>query len=405
MALFKGGNNDTFRHYQFVMANLKDIIQEDVMTSIADKEKFLSYYPGHKMRIQVNIGDRIPAGDPLVETIKSNKIIQAIVPKEVYGIPFRAVTYPIRDNAGNCIGGIGFAKSLEKEFYISDSLDGIAKAISSSYTEMQDIGDSVAKISEKTQDNSSSVQEIYASMEEMTANSRLVSENAVHAKDLSKDVMASAKRGAESIDEIVDAVNGIALSSENVIALINTLNESTKKIGNIVNLINQVSDQTNLLALNAAIEAARAGEQGKGFAVVADEVRKLAEQSKSATVDITQLISTTQANINNVINAVNQTGEVVKRGVESSKAVTENIASIVDNIKVVDSKIEDISAESSLQSEMAGQVSTAIQSIAAAVEETASSTNNTDAAVHKQLESYSHHISVLKDMIEKLTSL
>lgn len=405
MALFKSGNNDTFRHYQVVMANLKDIIQEDVMTSITDKEKFLSYFPGDKMRVPLNVGDRIPASDPLTETIRTNKVIQAIVPKEVYGIPFRAVTYPIRDSAGKCIGGIGFAKSLEKEFFISESLDGIAQAINSYYKEMQEIGDSVARISEKTQDNSSSVQEIYASMEEMTANSRLVSENAVHAKDLSKDVMASAKRGAESIDEIVDAVNGIALSSGNVISLINTLNESTKKIGNIVNLINQISDQTNLLALNAAIEAARAGEQGKGFAVVADEVRKLAEQSKAATVDITQLISTTQANINNVINAVNQTGEVVKRGVESSKTVTENITSIVDNIRVVDSKIEDISSESNMQSEMAGQVSIAIQSIASAVEETASSTNNTDTAVHKQLESYSQHIKVLKDMIEKLTSL
>ncbi|MGE5678740.1 MAG: hypothetical protein ACM3ZR_11860 [Pseudomonadota bacterium] len=67
-----------------------------------------------------------------------------MIPKEVYGIPFRAVIYPIRDSADNCIGGIRFAKSLENEFFISDSMDGIARAIISSFTEMQEIRNSVA---------------------------------------------------------------------------------------------------------------------------------------------------------------------------------------------------------------------------------------------------------------------
>lgn len=406
MALFsKSSVKDTYKHYQVVMSNLKDIIQEDVMTSITDKERFISYFPGDKMRVPLNVGDKIPPKDPLNQTIKTNEIISAIVPREVYGIPFRAVTYPIRDDKGACIGAIGFAKSLEKEFYISDSLNKITEVINDSYNEMQEIGSSIAGISEKTQDNSSSVQEIYASMEEMTANTLLVSKTAAEAKELSKNVMSSAKLGSESINEIVDAVNGIALSTDNVISLINTLNESTTKIGNIVNLINQISDQTNLLALNAAIEAARAGEQGKGFAVVADEVRKLAEQSKTATVDITQLISTTQANISNVINAVNNTGDVVKRGVDSSRAVTDSITSIVDNIKKVDDKIEDITEKTSIQAEMAEQVSTAVQSIASAVEGTAESAGSTEATVHKQVEGYENQIKVLKEMIAKLTSI
>lgn len=406
MAIFaKSGTKDTFRQYQKVMANLKDIIQEDVMTSITDKEKFLSYFPGDRMRVPINTGDKIAADDPLNQTIRANKIISAIVPREVYGIPFRAVTYPIRDSQGACIGAVGFAKSLEKEFYISDSLDKIAEVINSSYSEMQEIGVSIAGISEKAQDNSSSVQEIYASMEEMTSNTLLVNKTAAEAKELSKNVMSSAKLGSESINEIVDAVNGIALSTDNVISLINTLNESTTKIGNIVNLINQISDQTNLLALNAAIEAARAGEQGKGFAVVADEVRKLAEQSKTATVDIAQLISTTQTNIRNVINAVNNTGDVVKRGVDSSRTVTDSITSIVDNIRNVDTKIADITEKTSVQSEMAEQVSTAVQSIASAVENTAESAGNTEATVKRQVDSYENQIKVLKEMIAKLTSI
>ncbi len=405
MSLFsKNNEKEIFDHYKFVLAGLKDIIQEDIMTSITDKEKFIAYFPGDKLKVDLSPGTPIPAEDPLRHTLKTNTIVQAIVPKEVYGVPFKAVTYPIRNQKGQCIGAIGFAKSLEKEFLISDSLNQVVTVIDASYQEMKAVNNNINDISGKAQDNSSSVQEIFAGMEEMTGNTHLISKLTEETLDLSKQVLSSAKQGTESIENTVKAVNSISDSSRNVVSMISTLHESTNKIGNIVNLINQISEQTNLLALNAAIEAARAGEHGKGFAVVADEVRKLAEQSKTATVDITMLINDTQRNISNVISAIDETDKSVKYGVATSNAVTESIDSIVLNTRTVDNKINEISSKSRMLAEMADQVSRAVESIAAAVNDTASSADEVSSTLENQVENLHSYVNTIQEVVKKLTS-
>ncbi|MTI48465.1 methyl-accepting chemotaxis protein [Sporosalibacterium faouarense] len=393
-----------FRSYIDVLANLKDIIQEDIMTSVVNKEKFIAYFPGDKMRVGIKVGDKIPDGDPLLETIKTNGISQSIVPKEIYGIPFKAVTFPLRDKKGECIGAIGYAKSLEKEFKISNSLEEVQEIINSSFNEMRNISSSVIDITDRTHDDSKSIEEIFTSIEEMSNVAEDVNEITKETKTLNQRAYRSALDGNNSVKEIISSVNEISSSSDNMVGVISNLTESTNKISDIVNMINQISEQTNMLALNAAIEAARAGEHGKGFAVVADEVRKLAEQSKIATFNITELISTIQQDISNVINAVHTTEDIIENGVSTTQTLEYSFQYIIQKIEDVDAKIGEIGVKSNSKMEIVNQVTNAIESISASVDETATKAEALKSSLDDHVEGLEANSNTINQAIDKLTS-
>lgn len=387
-----------------VLAHLKDIIQEDVMVAVTDMERYLAYYPGNKMRVPIKVGDRIPQEDPLRAALRENRVIQAIVPKEVYGLPFKAVTYPLRDSEGRCIGAVGFAKSLDKEFAISDSLATVEQMLNSSHDGMRTVSDHVGSIAGKSQDNSAAVEEITASIEEMASLVGEVHEIVEETQTLSGNVMDSAGVGEKAVRDIVRSVHDIDRSSQNAVTLIQAFHDSTQRIGTIVDMIKQISEQTNLLALNAAIEAARAGENGRGFAVVADEVRKLAEQSKVSTQSISDLIDEIQGNIDNVISAVGETGTIIRDSVGTSETLGVQIASIIENIRHMDTRISDIAVKSSEKLEMVNHVATAIDSIAGAVDETARNASGINTEVERQMHRFGENRTQIQQAIQRLTT-
>lgn len=122
-------DNVIIQSYLNVIPKLKDIIQEDVMTSVTDKTHFLGYYPGDKLKMDLKPGTPIPESDPLLKTIRENIIISAVVPKEVYGFPFKAVTYPITNAQGEIIGAVGFAKSLESQYKVEETAESLLCAM------------------------------------------------------------------------------------------------------------------------------------------------------------------------------------------------------------------------------------------------------------------------------------
>jgi methyl-accepting chemotaxis protein len=166
-------------------------------------------------------------------------------------------------------------------------------------------------------------------------------------------------------------MRAIADSVSSTAKRVEELGKSSDQIGRIVNVINDIADQTNLLALNAAIEAARAGEQGRGFAVVADEVRKLAERTSSATKEIAKMIQTLQSETQVAVTAMEEGRKRVDEGVQTTAQAGNSLKEIIGTSENVGSVITQIATAASQQSSATEQINQNMESIAQLVKESA----------------------------------
>ena len=145
---------------------------------------------------------------------------------------------------------------------------------------------------------------------------------------------------------------------------IHALGQRSQEIGEIVRVIEDIADQTNLLALNAAIEAARAGEQGRGFAVVADEVRKLAERTGKATKEIAEVIETVQVGTSEAVNSMEAGTAEAQNGMQLAQNAGERLKEIVDGVSRVAGMIQQIAGSTEEQSQVSDQIARSIQTVA-----------------------------------------
>lgn len=173
-------------------------------------------------------------------------------------------------------------------------------------------------------------EETGASVDQIVGQSELISRNAASGVETSIHMEERSTRGKEQLDKVVQNMEELKENVKTITLAIDGLEKTSKEIGDIVDVITAIADQTNLLALNAAIEAARAGEHGKGFAVVADEVRKLAEQTKSSSSNITSLVKETISQITNVTSQAEKIDGIVETG---SKEIEKTGTSFEDILK------------------------------------------------------------------------
>ena len=200
-------------------------------------------------------------------------------------------------------------------------------------------------------------EEMLTSIEQVAENSKQTYKIAQQSGELSSHGEQTVNDAAAEMNKIADAVNISSLS-------INQLGEKSKEISDIVQAIKEIADQTNLLALNAAIEAARAGEQGRGFAVVADEVRKLAERTSKSTLEISSMIEKIQAETKEAVAGMQEGNERVKGGVEKAHQAGLSMADIRSGAQEVLVAVNEISAALGEQSSAGGQVAHGVESIA-----------------------------------------
>jgi methyl-accepting chemotaxis protein len=213
--------------------------------------------------------------------------------------------------------------------------------------------------------------QVAVAMQEMSATVRQVSDNSASATEASRQAAESAREGGGIVEDVLGKMRGIADSVQGTARKMEELGKSSLQIGRIAGVIDEIADQTNLLALNAAIEAARAGEHGRGFAVVADEVRKLAEGTTSATKEIAQMIKSIQDGTKTAVGAMQEGSTQVEVGVKFTGRAGESLKQIIQMSERVGEMIVQIATAATEQSKASEEINQNMERIATLVNESA----------------------------------
>jgi len=248
------------------------------------------------------------------------------------------------------------------------SIAGTAQHVASASEELSSSATQQAQSAETQKDQTA---QVATAMQEMSSTVLQVSENSNKAAEASRQAAETARRGGAIVEETLSRMRAIADSVSGTAKKMDELGKSSDQIGQIVGVINDIADQTNLLALNAAIEAARAGEQGRGFAVVADEVRKLAERTTTATKEIAGMIKNIQQETKTAVTAMETGTKQVEEGVKSTIQAGGSLKEIIHMAEQVGEMVMQIATAAMEQSSASEEVNQNMEKIAKLVKESA----------------------------------
>ncbi|WP_420713759.1 methyl-accepting chemotaxis protein [Acinetobacter sp. MD2(2019)] len=285
---------------------------------------------------------------------------------------------------------------------IADSINFAIDQLRDLVSRINDTSQEVARYTQSTQNVTNQLaeasehqaQEIAgasAAINEMAVSIDQVSENASESADVAKRSVNIAANGADVVNRSIEGMDTIREQIQETSKRIKRLGESSQEIGNIVALINDIADQTNILALNAAIQASMAGEAGRGFAVVADEVQRLAERSTSATKQIENLVKTIQADTNEAVISMESTTTEVVRGATLAKDAGIALDEIQSVSNTLAKLIENISSAAQLQSASASHIANTMNVVQEITSQTTTASFDT-----------AHSVSELANMAESL---
>ncbi len=301
--------------------------------------------------------------------------------------PLKGVLNIVRKAAGK-----DFRERMEIKFrdeigMLSESINKMADDISSA---MKDISRAAGELSkdalllkgaidetvEGTNRQAQQAAQIATAAEQMTQTVTEIAKNSATASDSAKEAINVANKGKDVVARSVEKINSAGSSTQDLAAMIGRLSSRVTEIGEIVSVISDIADQTNLLALNAAIEAARAGEQGRGFAVVADEVRKLAERTMKATTEISDKIKVVQDDSGQTAQSMQKALSHVTDGVTFMETAQKSLGQIVGSVQKTADEIAQIAASVEEQSAASEEIARNIEDISLIAKKTQESTKN-----------------------------
>ena len=263
----------TLECFYNILDQLPLLFEDEISLSLTDLEKFIKFKPSAHMSAFAEVGDPIPKDDILMKAIKNNQIYTITTDRCATGFNIRVVALPIKDHSGKIIGALSYGKSLKNS---NDILD------------------------------------------------------------LSKSLVDTSTQITNKIEVINNQTKNIVETNNNIQTKILKTLEQSKKTDEIISIVNQIASQTNLLGLNAAIESSRAGEFGKGFSIVANEIRKLSANSKNSISEINEILNTIKDSVLKIEKDITMTTNSSNLQANAISEIADSIQSLEETTKVLE---------------------------------------------------------------------